>query len=289
MGCRVRRLARLYIRAVGADDSDRPVRGGEVAKPVVRVAGSVLSVYLASTPLGPEVGVGAGQALSELFESLVQHFVERRPPLERVMRVLQRTDEEIEKRRADGEEVRAELFNPLSEEAAAVFEAVVDAAVRSFEERKGEAIAHLYASIAIDPDVSIADALLYLRRIRSASWRQLIALQFFGADDRQEERELIQVAATEGDAQIHPVLGAELSEMARSLGLLGIEATNGEVLDPSDISGGGEITSKAASKIRPTGLGESMSALSRLEEVIVPAELDGIAADLRRPSSASGS
>jgi hypothetical protein len=65
------------------------------------------------------------------------------------------------------------------------------------------AIANFYVSITFDSSVSIPDALLYLRRLREASWRQLIALRYFADGNRSQERELIEVALTEGTAYIH--------------------------------------------------------------------------------------
>lgn len=135
------------------------------------------------------------------------------------MRVLEQTERN---REATGGRRRgsSRVAGP-PQEANAIFEAVVAAVAQSFEKRKGEAVANLYASICADPEVSIADALHYLRRLRDASWRQLVAVRFFEDEDRQKERELIEVATREGDATIHPTLGDELPELAPSLGFTG--------------------------------------------------------------------
>ncbi|HEX6666766.1 MAG TPA: hypothetical protein VF081_09250 [Solirubrobacterales bacterium] len=261
------------------DNQDKPEPGGELARAGARIGGAAAGGFL-SAVMGPEAGAGAGQALSELGESLVTYVLDQRPR-DRVLRVLGRAAGQVEERRAAGEEVRPEIADTESEEAAAVFEAVVDAAARSFEEKKGEAIANFYASVAFDSSVSIPDALLYLRRIRSASWRQLVAMRFFESEERKEERELIQVPLTEGDAYIHPPLGDELSELFRALGLLGVDDGKGHVNNPSDIWDGGDAVTKT-SNVRLTSLGAAVIRLSRLDEIVTAEELDEIAAELHR-------
>jgi hypothetical protein len=54
---------------------------------------------------------------------------------------------------------------------------VIDAAARGIEEKKRDLLANVHASVAVDPAISVDDALLYPRRIRAASWRQLVALR----------------------------------------------------------------------------------------------------------------
>lgn len=263
------------------DVAERTASGssGELAKSGIRIGAAAAGGLLGSL-LGPEGGAGAGQALSEMGESLVDYVLDRRQK-DRVAAVLRHSLEQMEERQAAGGEIREEIGDLGREDAASVFEAVVDAAARSFEGRKAEAIANFYAEVAFDESVSVADALLYLRRIRGASWRELLALCFFASAERQEERELIQVLLVEGDAQIHPALADELSEMLRALGLLGVEDNEGGVNDPSDIWGGGKALTDTG-KLRPTSLGGAIARLARLDEIVSPSELDLIAADLRR-------
>lgn len=254
-------------------------RAGELAKSGIRIGAAAAGSYLGAI-LGPEGGSGAGQALSEAGESLVDYVLDRRQK-NRVTGVLQRSIEQVESRREGGEEVREEIGDLSDADAAAVFESVVDAAARSFEGKKAEAIANFYAEVAFDESVSVADALLYLRRIRDCSWRQLLALCFFSSVGRREERELIQVPLAEGDAHIHPAFEDELSEMLRALGLLGVEDNEGGVNDPSDVWGGFKAKTETG-KIRPTSLGIAIARLGRLQEIVTDKELDDIAADLRR-------
>jgi hypothetical protein len=254
-------------------------KAGDLAKSGIRIGAAAAGGYL-SAALGPEGGTGAGQALSELGESLVDYVFEHRQK-DRVGAVLRHSVGQMEGRRGAGEEVREEIGDLGRDDAAAVFEAVVDAAARSFEGKKAVATANFYAEIAFDESVSVADALLYLRRIRDASWRQLLALSFFASEERREERELIQVSLAEGDAHIHPAFEDELSEMLRALGLLGVADNEGGINDPSDIWDGSKAVTETG-KLRPTSLGAAVVRLSRLEEIATAAELDGIAADLQR-------
>ncbi|HSS43476.1 MAG TPA: hypothetical protein VLK37_13115 [Solirubrobacterales bacterium] len=200
---------------------------------------------------------------------------------ERVARTLSQVNEEVVKREENGEEVRPEIADPDSEGAKTVFESVVDAAAHSIEERKCEVIANLYTSIAFDASVSISNALLYVKRVREASWRQIVALRYFEDPDRRQERDQIGVAGEEGDVRIHPVLSVELAEAARSLELIGLVQQDGSVANPANTLGGGQITSGSVLHLGPTGLGATVSRLGRLSDVVTTAELDEIASALR--------
>lgn len=262
------------------DDSDDDLirRKGEIARSGVRISGVTVGATL-SQVLGPEAGAATAQTFTELGELLVGRLEawEQR----RVARTLRSVKEKVARRKEEGEVVRPEIADPEREDARTVFEVVVDAAARSIEEKKCEVIANVYASIAFDSAVSMSDALLYLRRVREASWRQLVALRYFEVPERQEERELIGVAGSEGTARIHPALGVELSEAGRSLELIGIGQPGGAVANPSNVMDGGQITTASVNRLRATGLGETISRLGRLAEVVGEGELDEIARDLK--------
>jgi hypothetical protein len=207
-------------------------------------------------------------------------FVESRAQ-QRVARALQETSEEIAVRRANGDGVRPEIADLQNEGARSLFESFVEAAAESVEEKKCRLIANFYAKVATDERVSIDDALLYLRRIRAASWRQLVALRYFEDPGRSEERELIGAAGNEGDAVIHAALGIELSELAgRGLEFIGFGQDGGAVADPASTFGGGTITSQSVARIRASGLGQTVSRLGKLNEIVSSEELDAIAQDL---------
>jgi hypothetical protein len=245
----------------------------------VRIFAAGTGAYL-SAVLGSEAGATTAQTLSEIGEALVGFLAGREE--RRIARTLGRVNQEVVRRVDAGEVVKEEIADPQGEGSAEIFESVVEAAARSIEERKCDVIANLYVSIAFDRSVSIDDALLYLRRVRASSWRQLVALRYFEDEDRRAEREMIGMAGAEGDARIHPVLGIELSELAgRGLEFIGIGQEGGAVADPASTFGGGTITSRSVSRIRATGLGETVSRLGKIAEVVTEAELDEIARDLR--------
>jgi hypothetical protein len=108
---------------------------------------------------------------------------------------------------------------------------VIEAAAQSVEDRKCAVIANVYASIAFDSSITIADALLYVERIRACSWRQLVALQFLQAGGRERER--IVAAGQEGAIDIAPALSAEFSELGLTLELIGAGIPGGRVSNPS--------------------------------------------------------
>jgi hypothetical protein len=260
------------------DEGAQIHRKGKILRGGLRVASASAGAAL-SQVIGAEAGAATAQTITELGEALVGRLEEWEQ--RRVARTLGQVNQEVVERQGRGEVVRPEIADPDSQGAKEIFEAVVDAAARSIEERKCQVIANLYSSIAFDPDIGISDGLLYLRRVRDASWRQLVALRYLEAPERQEEREMIGVAGSEGTARIHPALGVELSEAGRSLELIGIGQPGGSVANPSNVMDGGQITTASVNRLRATGLGETISRLGRLAEVVNEAELDEIARDLK--------
>jgi hypothetical protein len=250
----------------------------EGSRALTRVGGAALSAYLGSI-LGPEAGATAGQSIVEAADVAID-WLERRSR-DRVEWTLGEVSEQVGRRRSRGDTAREDIGDPESEEAAALLELVVEAAARSAERRKCRVIANVYASIAFEPAVSATDAMLYLRRVRDASWRQLVALRYCEDPERKRERALIGVAGDEGDARIHPALSAELSEAARALELIGIGQDGGSVANPANVMDGGQITSSSVSRLRATGLGETVARLGRLSDVVTSQELDQIAHELR--------
>lgn len=246
----------------------------------IRVGAATLNGAFASI-MGPEAAGASAQTLAEVGEELVG-FVESRAQ-QRVAQTLKSTSEQIADRLVNGKEVRSEISDLGSDNARSLFESVVEAAVESSEERKCKLIANFYASVALDPSVSVDDALLYLRRIRAASWRQLVALRYFESEKRDAQREVIAVEGFEGAAVLHPALGIELSELAgRGLGFVGIDKGDDGVVDPAIAFEGETITGRSVLGIRATELGEVVSRLGRLAEIVSTKELDAIASDLAR-------
>jgi hypothetical protein len=175
----------------------------------VRVGAAGVGAYLTAT-LGPEGGAAAAETLAQAGEAVVGWLAERSQG--RVARTLLAVSEEAAGRRSRGESLREDLANPQSGDAAALFEAVVEAAAQSAEDRKCEVIANAYASIAFDPLMSIDDALLYVRRIQDSSWRQLVALQYLLADDRHLMRSSWE---SKRPRRLNPSMGNRGLRMAR--------------------------------------------------------------------------
>lgn len=262
-----------------ARDSEGAIeRKADLARAGLRIAGGGIGAYL-GTVFGPEAGAMVAQSLSEASDALVGRL-ESNEKL-RLERTLLQINREVSQRQQEGSEVRPEIVDGNSPEAIALLETVVEAAARSIEEKKAAVVGNMYASIAFDDDVSISDALLYVRRVREASWRQLVALRYFEVEDRLEERQAIGVAGGEGSVRIHPALGVELAEVGRGLELIGLGQKDGSVANPANTMGGGQITSNSVLHLRATGLGETISRLGRLEELVSNDELDAIARDLR--------
>jgi hypothetical protein len=225
-----------------------------------------------STVLGPEGGAAVGEAISQAATATVAWLGDRKR--DRVSRTLTQVSEETARRIDAGEAVRPEIAE--GEDAAALFEEVVEAAAQSVDEKKCEVIANLYASIAFDPSISVPDALLLVGRIRACSWRQLVALQFLVTGDREVERQQILVAGSEGDIDIAPILSAEFSELGSTLELIGTGMPGGRVSRPESTFGGNQVTSQSVAGMTPTAVGRELIRLGRLEDAVSTNELDDL-------------
>lgn len=247
----------------------------------VRVSAAAAGGYL-STVLGPEAGAAVAETISEAGIQAVGWLEGR--AADRVTKTLSAVSDAVARRIAEGEQIREELRDQDNEDALALFGSVIEAAARSAEDRKCIAIANAYTSIAFDPEISIEDALLLVRRIKDASWRQLVALVYLSAEDRAHERFKLFNAGTGGEVEIRPALIAELTEMSETLGLVGLKNSDGRVGPPSS-SGAGDFSSPALSKSLRAGwaaspLGEELLRLASLNDVVQGDELDDLAESL---------
>lgn len=259
----------------------------KVAAAGVRVGSAAAGGYL-STVLGPEAGAAVAETISEAGVQAVGWLEER--ATDRVTRTLTAASDAVAERIAEGEEIRGELRDQENEGAIALLESVIEAAVRSAEDRKCLAIANTYAAIAFDLEISIDDALLLVRRLRDSSWRQLVALVYLSAEDRADERFEIFNAGIGGQTEIRPALITELTEMSETLGLVGLKSENGVVGPPSS-SGAGNYSSPAISKSMRAGwsaspLGAELLRLTNLNDLVQGGELEELANSFAMPPRA---
>jgi hypothetical protein len=138
-------------------------------------------------------------------------------------------------------------------------------------------LANVYASLAFDPTPSIDDALLYVRRVRDASWRQLVSLQYLADDSRSEERELAAVEGEEGNSRASVPVAAEMEELAETLGLVGVGQQGGGVSPPAGTMGGGGFYTSSLARWQPTAIGREIARLGRLSEVAATSEIAEVA------------
>jgi hypothetical protein len=246
---------------------------GKAIQAGVRIGAAAAGGWL-GTVLGPEAGPAVAETISEAGVAAVAFLDDRKS--DRVSRTLIEISDEAATRIAAGEKVRAEIADPESDDATALFEAVIEAAAQSVEDRKRAVIANVYASIAFDPSITIADALLYIERIRACSWRQLVALQFLQAGERAQERERIVAARQDGDIDIAPALSAEFSELGLTLELIGTGIPGGRISNPSTTFGGGQLTTQSVAAMTPTAVGRELIRLGKLEDEVGEDELDAL-------------
>lgn len=244
----------------------------------MRVGGAAVGGFL-STLVGPEAGAAAGQALMEATDWFISVLTQR--ARERVEEVSNLTRAELERRLDAGDSLRTDgLLDFDSDAGGEILEGVLRGALEAEEKRKCAAIANLASAIGLENEVSGADALRYLRLLRTMSWRQLRALAYLADSSRGDERARISQRGEEGDAQIRPALEAELSEMARTFEVIGIRDDGGAVNNPSDTWNGGGIVAATLTKVAPTGLGLTLIRLAGLPRIVTGSEFDELHREL---------
>lgn len=253
-------------------------RRNETGKAIARVGGAAVGGFLAAI-IGPEAGAAAGQALMETTDTVIPFLTDRAK--RRIEVLSSQAAAETERREREGDTFRTDGL--LDDEALGedVLEGVFRGAIEAERTQKAAAVGNLATAVAFEEEISGADALRYIRLIREASWRQLCALTYLADESLAAEREAIAVKGAEGDAQIKPVLEAELSEMARSLELIGLrDPRSGAVNNPSDTWNGGGITAASLGKVAPTGLGLTLLRVARLPELVGEPDLRELRRDL---------
>ena len=259
-------------------------RKGKAAGALARVSAASIGSGLAAV-LGPEAGAAVAATISEAATTAIGWLEERAK--QRVSETLTAVSDEVARRIEAGEKVRDDFSGGDAGPGVLVFEAVIEAAARSTEDRKCVVIANALVSIAFDTTISIDDALLYVRRIRDSSWRQLVALQYLQTEDRADERRRIASRDEEGNQEgldeIAPALSAELSELAGTLELIGVGIPGGRIQNPSNVFGGGQVSSQSVARLTPTALGREIARIGDLGHIVREDELDELATSLQAP------
>jgi len=255
-----------------------PGRGEKAGQAIARIGGAAAGGFLAPL-IGPEAAAATGQALMETTDAVIPFLTDR---VNRRVEVLSdQVRAETEQRREKGEDFRDDGL--LDDEALGegLLEGILRGAIEAERTQKAGAIANVAVSVAFDDGISGADALRCIRLIREASWRQLCALVYLGDSSLAEERELHAARGSEGEAQVNPILEAELSEMARSLELIGLlDSKTGAVSNPSDTWNGGTITAARLGTIAPTELGLTLLRIGQLPDLVVENDLRELRSDL---------
>jgi hypothetical protein len=231
---------------------------------------------------GVEGGAAAAEAISEAGTAAVAYLAGRKR--DRVARTLTGVSENARVRKEAGEQVRSDIIDSDSGGAIVLFEAVVEAAAQSIEERKCEVIANVYSAVAFDPTISIEDALHYIGRIRDCSWRQLTVVQYLLDEDRSQERAAIaredeQRNVSEPRRRPAAFL-AELSALGATLELIGTGVPGGTAQNPNNLFGGAQVTTQSVADMTATAVGRRIADLGQLAKVVSKADLDQLSAEL---------
>ena len=243
-----------------------PGRGEKAGQAIARIGGAAAGGFLAPL-IGPEAAAATVQALMETTDAVIPFLTDR---VNRRVEVLSdQARAETERRREKGETFRDDGLLDDVEFGEDLFEGILRGTIEAERTQKAAAIANVAVSVAFDRDISGADALRCIRLTRETSWRQLCALAYFGDGSFAEERELHAAKGSEGEAQVNPILEAELSEMARSLELIGLlDSKTGAVNNPSDTLNGGTITAARLATVAPTGPGLTLLRIGQLSDLV---------------------
>lgn len=252
--------------------------GEKAGKAIARIGGAAAGGFLAPL-IGTEAAAATGQALIETTDAVIPFLTGRVSRRVEVLSDQVRT--ETERRREKGGTFRDDGLlddETLGED---LLEGVVRGAMEAERTQKAAAVGNVAVSVAFDESISGADALRCIWLIREASWRQLCALVYFGNSSFAEERELHAAKGSKGEAQVNPILGTELSEMARSLELIGfLDTKTGAINNPSDTWNGGTVTAARLGTVAPTGLGLTLLRVGRISDLVVDNDLRDLRSDL---------
>lgn len=171
---------------------------------------------VAGAVVGPSVALLLKQAVAQ-----VGGWITGRQE-DRVSEAIRVAATDLEQYLAEGGEIR-EAFASGQSDAEDIAEGILQAVAFSYEQKKAVYLGHMLASIAIRPDISVADAHRLTRVVDQLTYRQLVWLADMGAATAVDPELLSTAALLIELHQERTVEGVadELKELSGTYGLIG--------------------------------------------------------------------
>jgi hypothetical protein len=246
------------------EKAERPL-GERLVQIMAQLAGGAGSIGVGTASGDPFVGLGTSVATSQVVGKVGERLFARRQ--DRVASTISRAELRIEEREAAGQRPRKDQ-SVDEDRVLELLEASLKAAMNSSEQVKAELIGSLLGSAVFDEQVSLDDLLRNLRLLERLSLRQVTALAYLADSDRDSNRHLLAAGGDQGTRQINPNVEAELDELGRVLGLIGIAQKDGGVANPSNVMDGGQIVASNIDKVKLTSRGETLYRLAEINDVM---------------------
>jgi hypothetical protein len=147
---------------------------------------------------------------------------------ERVSEAIRTAALDIQDYCAQGHSVREDFLGGGSGSVAAeeIAEGLLQTVAFSYEQRKAPYLGHLLASVAVRPDISVADAHHLISLVDRFSYRQLVTLAAIGAG--LVRRDALAAGTVLTRRRMGRALAVELEELSSTYGLVGETGTDEE-------------------------------------------------------------
>jgi hypothetical protein len=170
--------------------SRRSPSAGEIVSTAADTTGNLAGVVLAALfgPDGAVVGLALGPSVSLVFKQAVAQvggWVSGRQA-DRVSEAIRVAASDLERYIAEGGEIAGAFASVDGDERSAadeIAEGVLQTVAFAYEQRKAPYLGHLLASLAVRPDISVADAHRLTRLVGELSYRQLACLSAIGSGE----------------------------------------------------------------------------------------------------------
>jgi hypothetical protein len=202
------------------------------------VSGNLAAAGLGALVAGPD-GIMAGAVVGPSLSLALKQTVAQLSgwaggrQVERVSEAIRSAAGDLERLQAEGWEIREDFREQAgfreraghagraSEAAQEVAEGILQTVAFSYEQRKAPYLGHLLASIAVRPDLLVADAHRLTRLVGELSYRQLACLAAIGTREMELDAGLRDVALrVDGRDRMNNGTAEEIEQLSKEHGLL---------------------------------------------------------------------
>jgi hypothetical protein len=216
-----------------------PSRAGEIASTAADAGGNLASVGFGALFAGSEgavAGAVVGPSVALVFKQAVAQigsWVGGRQA-ERVSEAIRVAAFDIEQHVSEGGAIRSGFADAGDQsllDAEEIAEGVLQTVAFSYEQRKAPYLGHLLASLAVRPEITVADAHRLTRLVDLLSYRQLACLAAMGSGEAQIDLIKANVAIAYSKQQaMSDGIAEETEELSNEYELLGFRDSTAEGL-----------------------------------------------------------